>query len=375
MGTCAKETIIPPEHAIKVDRGSSLRVTALSGGARRSIQRQGAENATPAARFLAEHPDTRCGARDTRSTPQPAYLGNWCRKRSTWPPRTGRSRTNSAAERLQEPSRMIRSVAFKATRSISVSVQIPVAVDPLALGEVADAFAAALFANDADELLKGPAFHVTEPLAGVGDQLIDGRKLTAATGPAGGQARREENCRSGNDECGVTGLRLNRPVFNGQARHAGKVVIDAHHSAVAESESNCGDLDIDLLHGPSQTPQFGEEAAEVGGGIVGVRPEIKRDKARRRRSRLRSREMLPSTPAHNSPRTGTQMPTRFPRWRSASARSKTPWRRFTKSWAGPLSRRKRLMEWALPPSAAGLLRYCNGASHSENERRRQPRPA
>ena len=75
---------------------------------------------------------------------------------------------------------MIRSVAFNATGSISVSVQIPVAVDPLAEGEVADAFTAALLIKDADQLLKGPAFHVTEPLVGVADQLIDGRKLTAA---------------------------------------------------------------------------------------------------------------------------------------------------------------------------------------------------
>jgi hypothetical protein len=46
---------------------------------------------------------------------------------------------------------MIRSVAFNAPRSISVSVQIPVAVDPLAEGEVADAFAAALFLQDAED--------------------------------------------------------------------------------------------------------------------------------------------------------------------------------------------------------------------------------
>jgi len=58
---------------------------------------------------------------------------------------------------------MIRSAAFNATSSISVSVQIPAAVDPLA-EEVADAFTAALFVKDADQLLKGPAFHVTEPL-------------------------------------------------------------------------------------------------------------------------------------------------------------------------------------------------------------------
>src|SRR5207253_449748 len=102
---------------------------------------------------------------------QSAYSENWCRKRSTWPPKTGRSQTNSAAERLQEPSRMIRSVAFNTTRSISVSVQIPVAVDPRAEGEVADAFTAALFVKDAGQLLK--PCHVTEPLVGVGDQLID----------------------------------------------------------------------------------------------------------------------------------------------------------------------------------------------------------
>jgi hypothetical protein len=68
---------------------------------------------------------------------------------------------------------MIRSAAFNATRSISVPVQIPVAVDPRAEGKVADAFTAALFVKDADQLLKGRAFHVTEPLVGVGDQLID----------------------------------------------------------------------------------------------------------------------------------------------------------------------------------------------------------
>jgi hypothetical protein len=110
---------------------------------------------------------------DTRSTRQSAYSANGCKKRSTWPPKTGRSRTNSAAKRLQEPSRMIRSVASEATRSISVSVQIPVAVDPLAEAEVADAFTAALFVKDGDQLFKGPASHVTQPLVGVGDQLID----------------------------------------------------------------------------------------------------------------------------------------------------------------------------------------------------------
>jgi hypothetical protein len=77
---------------------------------------------SPAARFLAEPSEARA-ALGTRSTRQSAYSGNWCRKRSTWPPKTGRSRTNSAAERLQEPSRMIRSVAFNATRSISVSLR------------------------------------------------------------------------------------------------------------------------------------------------------------------------------------------------------------------------------------------------------------
>jgi hypothetical protein len=113
-----------------------------------------------------------CGARDAFDPPAGVF-GKLAQEALDMAAKAGRSRTNSAAERLQEPSRMIRSAAFNAARSISVSVQIPTAVDPLALGKVADAFTAALFVKDADQLLKGPAFHVTEPLVGVGDQLID----------------------------------------------------------------------------------------------------------------------------------------------------------------------------------------------------------
>jgi hypothetical protein len=36
-------------------------------------------------------------------------------------------------------------------------------------GQDAFSFTAALFVKDADQLLEGPAFHVTEPLVGVGD--------------------------------------------------------------------------------------------------------------------------------------------------------------------------------------------------------------
>jgi hypothetical protein len=93
---------------------------------------------------------------------------------------------------------MIRSVAFNATRSISVSVQIPLAVDPLAEGKVADAFTAALFVKDADQLLKGRAFHV-HGAAGRRRRPVDrpGGNLTAATGPAraASQARRKLSVR------------------------------------------------------------------------------------------------------------------------------------------------------------------------------------
>jgi len=81
---------------------------------------------------------------------------------------------------------MIRSAAFNATRSVSVPVQIPVAVDPLALGKVADAFTAALFVKDAGQLLKGPAFHVTEPPVSVGDRLIDRAEIDGGNGAGQG---------------------------------------------------------------------------------------------------------------------------------------------------------------------------------------------
>jgi len=47
-------------------------------------------------------------------------------------------------------------------------------------------FTAALFVKDADQLLKGPAFHVTEPLAGVGDQLIDRAEIDVSNGSGQG---------------------------------------------------------------------------------------------------------------------------------------------------------------------------------------------
>src|ERR1700688_2810457 len=81
---------------------------------------------------------------------------------------------------------MVRSVAFNATRSISVSVQIPVAVDPLALGKVAHAFAAEVFVKDADQSIKGPASHVTKPLVPVGEQLIDRAEIDGGNGSGQG---------------------------------------------------------------------------------------------------------------------------------------------------------------------------------------------
>jgi len=88
---------------------------------------------------------------------------------------------------------MIRSMALSATRSISVSVQIPVAVDRLAEGKVAAAFTAALFIKDADQLLKGPAFHVMEPLAGVGDELIDRAEIDGGNGSGEGDGAGSRN--------------------------------------------------------------------------------------------------------------------------------------------------------------------------------------
>jgi hypothetical protein len=42
------------------------------------------------------------------------------------------------------------------------------------------------FVKDADQLLKAPAFHVTEPLAGVGDQSIDRAEIDSGNGSAQG---------------------------------------------------------------------------------------------------------------------------------------------------------------------------------------------
>jgi hypothetical protein len=115
---------------------------------------------------------------------------------------------------------MIRSVAFKATRSISVAVQIPVAVDPLALGKVADAFAAALFVKDADQFLKGPAFHVTKPLVRVGDQLIDRAEIDGGNGSGqGGKPGAKEivgqviTSAASKGRSGFTNFRLARSYF------------------------------------------------------------------------------------------------------------------------------------------------------------------
>ncbi len=62
-------------------------------------------------------------------------------------------------------------------------------------------------------------------------------------------------------------------------------------------------------------------------------------KARRTRSRFRSRVALSSTPAHNSPNTGIQMPTMSPCIVASHTRTSTPRRRAIKSPAEPVSRR------------------------------------
>src|SRR3990172_8232003 len=63
------------------------------------------------------------------------------------------------------------------------------------------------------------------------------------------------------------------PVFDIQARNRPEVSVFRDHGAVADRQCDGGDLDVDLLHGTTYTPKFGEQTAELPGGGFIVRTD------------------------------------------------------------------------------------------------------
>jgi hypothetical protein len=69
------------------------------------------------------------------------------------------------------------------------------------------------------------------------------------------------------------------PQLGHQLRQAELVQADAlglglrQHGAVAQTAGDGRDLNVDLLHRPAEAAQFGEQAAELLGGLVRVRPD------------------------------------------------------------------------------------------------------
>ena len=63
------------------------------------------------------------------------------------------------------------------------------------------------------------------------------------------------------------------PVLDGQPRDGFQVAVSRDHRAVAQGERDGGDLDVNLLHGPTDPLQFVEEPAELLGRRLVVGPE------------------------------------------------------------------------------------------------------
>src|SRR5437870_197603 len=65
------------------------------------------------------------------------------------------------------------------------------------------------------------------------------------------------------------------PVFDRQPRHSSQVAVRTDNGTIAECQSDGSDLNIDLLHRPTEAAQLSKDAAKCLGRLVGVRPDRK----------------------------------------------------------------------------------------------------